>query len=872
MPTYALRFYAVDPQSLIGGPGSSFRWTGPTTYTGSATLTDNQSGTDRQFLDDDDGGENATATVTVGGATSTNSPVDAEIVWTVRDETTGRTFQIVEFDVEGGAAAGDYTLSEEPLVAGRDYTVLARDTLPDVSTGDTSFRYTDYIEADGTVDGTAGADVIDADYLDPDVEQVDGRPGAPSDRIDAGAGDDTVYAGRGDDTVIGGDGDDVVYGDDGGQGTQPAPGRLDWAEQGPDGTNLAGGFTQSTGAVDVSVSFTNTGNNAPTYEVDTGTTNYVAPGESFDPQSSLFLFGNGGGATSRTTIDFDGAAGAGVTDEVRNVTFRINDVDWGSGNHTDVVTVTATDAAGNPVTVTLTPSGGDTVAGNTITANTVANDTADADGSVLVEIAGPVHSISISYSNAQGGTQGIWLTDVTFDPVAEAGGDDSLLGGAGDDSLYGEAGGDTLDGGTGADSLSGGTGADSLVGGDGDDTLEGGAGADTLNAGAGMDFVSYESSDAGVSVDLGSGTYAGGHATGDVSQGGIDGIIGSDFGDSLAGYDQSGPDWTNVIYGGGGNDTIDGRGSDDSLYGGDGDDSIIGGTGADYLEGGSGNDTLVIGQGDTAVGGDGDDVYRLVDLGEAGGGPISIDGGTLEQSAGDTLDLAGLADRSTLVRTDTGDGEFTGTVTMYDGTVVSFSNIDAIICFAPGTRILTDTGPRAIETLRPGDRIVTRDAGPRPVRWIGQSTVDATGPLAPLDLAPGTLPGQTGALRVSPRHRLLLADWRAGLLLGADEVFVAATHLDGAAGVRRVPAARQTYVHLLLDRHHVIYAEGAPTESFHPGPVGLATLDEAARAALFSACPELRTGSYGPTARPCLKRHEVGLIRPELALRDTAAA
>ncbi|NNJ68922.1 MAG: type I secretion protein, partial [Boseongicola sp.] len=40
-------------------------------------------------------------------------------------------------------------------------------------------------------------------------------------------------------------------------------------------------------------------------------------------------------------------------------------------------------------------------------------------------------------------------------------------------------------------------------------------------------------------------------------------------------------------------------------------------------------------------------------------------------------------------------------------------------CFTPGTLIATDRGPIAVEALRTGDRLVTRDNGLRRVHWIG---------------------------------------------------------------------------------------------------------------------------------------------------------
>jgi len=117
MPTNEILFYDVDPMSIIPtGTGDTFTWTGPATATGSATITDTEPGIEGQTLDDDsNGNESATADVTVGGQSSTGSDADAERAWTVRDLNTGEEFQIVEFDVEDGDAAGSYTLSEKPL-------------------------------------------------------------------------------------------------------------------------------------------------------------------------------------------------------------------------------------------------------------------------------------------------------------------------------------------------------------------------------------------------------------------------------------------------------------------------------------------------------------------------------------------------------------------------------------------------------------------------------------------------------------------------------------------------------------------------------------------------------------------------------------
>ena len=86
-------------------------------------------------------------------------------------------------------------------------------------------------------------------------------------------------------------------------------------------------------------------------------------------------------------------------------------------------------------------------------------------------------------------------------------------------------------------------------------------------------------------------------------------------------------------------------------------------------------------------------------------------------------------------------------------------------------------------------------------------------------IAPGTF-GNRRELTVSPRHRMLVTGWQVETHLGLDEVFVPARLLVDGRQVRQVPQARVEYFHILLDQHQVIFAEGAPSESFHPGAEG----------------------------------------------------
>lgn len=322
-------------------------------------------------------------------------------------------------------------------------------------------------DTDQTVSGTDTGELIDSNFIDEDGDAIDSGTGYGADGFDdsvlagdgddtiaSGQGADTVYGGAGADSIDGGDGADTLYGDhDPSQTTSTET--FNWASVAADGTDVSAGFTQSVGDMDVSVSFTDDGN-ALGFSIESTDTVYVQSGESFDANSSLRLAGSGAGSTSTTTIDFSATTGSGLSDEVENVSFRLNDIDMYTGFYQDVVTVNAYDAQGNPVTVTLTANGADTVAGQTVSAVEGGDDSADAEGSVLVEIDGPVQQVEVIYSNGQPDVQTMWVSDIQFDTLLADAGNDTIDGGLGNDTIYGQDGDDDLSGGAGDDLIYGG--------------------------------------------------------------------------------------------------------------------------------------------------------------------------------------------------------------------------------------------------------------------------------------------------------------------------------------------------------------------------------------------------------------------------------
>ena len=83
------------------------------------------------------------------------------------------------------------------------------------------------------------------------------------------------------------------------------------------------------------------------------------------------------------------------------------------------------------------------------------------------------------------------------------------------------------------------------------------------------------------------------------------------------------------------------------------------------------------------------------------------------------------------------------------------------------------------------------------------------------------------------------------------------------------------YVHLMFDRHQLIWSEGLPSESFLVGDTIRDGLDEALLAEILELFPELADRESRPAvarpARPVLKRYEVRAL-DEAGLRAGGGA
>lgn len=240
-----------------------------------------------------------------------------------------------------------------------------------------------------------------------------------------------------------------------------------------------------------------------------------------------------------------------------------------------------------------------------------------------------------------------------------------------------------------------------------------------------------------------------------------------------------------------------------------------------------------------------------------------VAGSTVTLSTGQQITLNADGTITMVGDGDIEDFAFTYEVSSTTGaTDVGFVTVSSIPCFVAGTLIRTPDGEVPVETLQPGDLVMTQDDGAQPLRWIGQRRVDAIGDFAPIRIAANTF-GTHRELLLSPLHRVLIRDSLAELLFGEPEVLVAARDLVNDRSVRRVEGGQVDYVHILFDKHQVVFSEGLETESFLPGPQTARSFEADIVAEICTLFPEIdpETGAgYSPAARRTLKRYEAQLL------------
>ena len=197
-----------------------------------------------------------------------------------------------------------------------------------------------------------------------------------------------------------------------------------------------------------------------------------------------------------------------------------------------------------------------------------------------------------------------------------------------------------------------------------------------------------------------------------------------------------------------------------------------------------------------------------------------------------------------------------------------------VICFTSGTRIRTRNGHKLVETLVAGDHVQTKDNGVREIVWIGERRITgarlhAMPELRPVRIRMGALGADVpdGDLLVSPHHRMLYEGVNAQALFNAPEVLISARDMVNDHSIFVDHGVREvTYIHLAFAEHQIVWANGVPTESFHPANTTLRTIEAGQRDGLLDLFPELALNlhSYGAFARRNLEKSEAAILLHEL--------
>lgn len=142
-------------------------------------------------------------------------------------------------------------------------------------------------------------------------------------------------------------------------------------------------------------------------------------------------------------------------------------------------------------------------------------------------------------------------------------------------------------------------------------------------------------------------------------------------------------------------------------------------------------------------------------------------------------------------------------------------DIDGQAGILTGTRIATHDGWRPVETIAPGDLVLTFDEGLIPVRDVtfarGGAGAGASGKArarAPLHVPPRALDNRQ-AMTLLPGQKVLLEDDLAEAMFGDPFVLIAAGALAGYRGISPLDdRGSGAVVSLVFDRPQVVHAEG----------------------------------------------------------------
>ena len=216
---------------------------------------------------------------------------------------------------------------------------------------------------------------------------------------------------------------------------------------------------------------------------------------------------------------------------------------------------------------------------------------------------------------------------------------------------------------------------------------------------------------------------------------------------------------------------------------------------------------------------DGTGVLQLDDIAGFAGTVATWKAGDSFVITGGTLSNAGVSNGDTLTFSDSGAGAAAGgidsiifgsAISQGGFSIVNGNTVQAVACFAAGTRIMTRHGWLAVEALRVGGHAVTADGEEERIVWIGQRLVNCRRHPDPETVWPVRV--RAGAFGENiPVRDLYLSPDHAVFVNG---VLIPVRLLTNGTSIAPVKRHKVMYLHVELPRHAIILAEGLTVESY----------------------------------------------------------
>jgi len=176
---------------------------------------------------------------------------------------------------------------------------------------------------------------------------------------------------------------------------------------------------------------------------------------------------------------------------------------------------------------------------------------------------------------------------------------------------------------------------------------------------------------------------------------------------------------------------------------------------------------------------------------------------------------------------------------------------------AAGTTLLTQSGIVPVESIAVGDKVITRDRGLQPVRWVGAWQFFNQADAAAVHFAADAM-GNHEAITLAPQTRVLIRSAMVKALYRESEVFALAGDLVNGTTICSVQDfAPITMVQMLFDNHEILRANEMEVESLHPDRAFAHQLDEDTKSEIDRILPKTSATarqSLGQTERTCLQR------------------